>query len=73
MKYQTTVEYCSNFLSVIHLSKSMPTIPEMQLMNGIIIIKYSFTKDKEYFSSGHGYRVWNEIRVRWIVLSQTYY
>lgn len=42
----------------------MPTIPEMQLMNGIIIIKYSFTKDKEFFSSGHGYRVWNEIRVR---------
>lgn len=26
----------------------MPTIPEMQLMNGIIIIKYSFTKDKEF-------------------------
>ena len=51
----------------------MPTIPEMQLMSGIIIIKYSFTKDKEYFSSGHGYGVWNEIRVRWIVLSQTYY
>ena len=46
----------------------MPTIPEMQLMNGIIIIKYSFTKDKEFFSSGHGYRVWNEISVRWIVL-----
>lgn len=42
----------------------MPTIPEMQLMNGITVIKYSFTKDKEYFSSGDGYRVWNEIRVR---------
>ena len=51
----------------------MPIIPEMQLMSGIIIIKYSFTKGKEYFSSGDGYRVWNEIRVRWIVLSQTYY
>lgn len=49
---------------VIHLSKNMPIIPEMQLMSGIIIIKYSFTKGKEYFSSGDGYRVWNEIRVR---------
>ena len=73
MKCQTTVEYCSNFLSVIHLSKNMPTIPEMQLMNGIIIIKYSFTKGEEYFSSGDGYRVWDVIRARWIVLSQTYY
>ena len=58
---------------VIHLSKNMPIIPEMQLMSGIIIIKYSFTNGKEYFWSGDGYRVWNEIRVRWIVLSQTYY
>lgn len=48
MKCQTTVEYYNNIVSIISSFKKYIYHTTMQLINGIFISKWSFTKDEKY-------------------------